>query len=303
MRESFSSHLVSLVERNSSVYVLSGDHGYALFDEIRKKHPLHFINAGVAEQNMVGVGAGLAKVGFYPIIYGLSAFVPIRVLEQIKVDFCYENLPGLFIGDGAGVVYSHLGASHQSTEDISALRGIPNVSILSPCDDFEFKACFNWAVSQKSPVYLRMGKADLGAVHKDDLGPLSMMPIQVLNVRSKNAIFATGSMVKVCAELIASGNINADLFSVPVIKGVAPSDWTQIMPNYDRIASVEEHSVHGGLGDVVASQAATNGSIKVKKIGIEDKFSNYCGTYQYLMKEHGLDSDGLAFKLRQWFGI
>ena len=145
MREAFSQNLVDLVKNNPAVYVLSGDHGYALFDSLRKENPTHFINAGVAEQNMVGVGAGMAKTGLYPIMYGLCAFVPIRVLEQIKMDFCYENLPGLFIGDGAGVVYSHLGASHQSTEDVSALRGVPNISILSPADKYEFVACFKLA--------------------------------------------------------------------------------------------------------------------------------------------------------------
>lgn len=301
MREAFSTELVSLVEKNSSVYVLSGDHGYALFDEIRKKHPSHFLNAGVAEQNMVGVGAGLAKVGFYPIMYGLSAFVPIRVLEQIKIDFCYENLPGLFIGDGAGVVYSHLGASHQSTEDIAALRGIPNISILSPCDDIEFRACFNWAVMQKTPVYLRMGKADLGSVHHQEISKLALTPLLVRDSGGKNAIFATGSMVKVCDEMLKADNIKADLYSVPVLKAMDRLNWEQILKKYQKVATVEEHSIHGGLGELVATQVAELGTVRLKKIGIEDQFSNYCGTYQYLMKEHGLDSNSIVHKIQDWF--
>ena len=122
MRNAFSKCLVEAGLRDPGVLLLTGDHGYALFDDFRRECPQQYINAGVAEQNMVGVAAGLAKGGFRPVVYGLSAFVPIRVLEQIKLDVCYEQLPVIFIGDGAGVVYSHLGSSHQSTEDVAALR-------------------------------------------------------------------------------------------------------------------------------------------------------------------------------------
>lgn len=300
MRDAFSNQLVELVNSNPATYLLSGDHGYALFDRLRKEKPEHFINAGVAEQNMVGVGAGLSKLGLYPVMYGLSAFVPIRVLEQIKVDFCYENLPGLFIGDGAGVVYSHLGASHQSTEDIAALRGLPHISILSPCDAVEFKACFNWATQQKSPVYIRMGKSDLGQVHQSELASLPMSAINVIEQKSSNAIFATGSMVKVCFDLIQKGLVKADLFSVPVIKARLPIDFQKDLIRYSKVVTVEEHSMNGGLGDLISSIAAEIGSIRVKKIGIGDQFSAECGTYQHLMAGHGLDSKSVSEKIAKF---
>lgn len=299
MRSTFSVSLVDAVKRNSKVYLLTGDHGYALFDALRKEKPDHFINAGVAEQNMVGVGAGLSKLGFYPILYGLSAFVPIRVLEQIKLDFCFENLPGLFIGDGAGVVYGHLGSSHQSTEDIAVLKGLPNISILSPCDSHEFKACFEWALCQKSPVYLRIGKADLGIVHQREILQLSGHPIHVEQKSSNSAVFATGSMVKLCQNLITKG-LCADLFSVPVIKAKGFVDLAHSIKKYTKIVTVEEHSVYGGLGDEIASIASEIGGIKVKKIGINDKFSQYCGTYDYLLKEHGIDEANLKSEITKW---
>src|SRR5436309_10704956 len=140
MRNAFASALIQAAQADPRVLLLTGDHGYALFDDFRQACPAQYLNAGVAEQNMVGVAAGLAKGGLRPVVYGLSAFVPVRVLEQIKLDVCYEDLPVLFIGDGAGVVYSTLGASHQSTEDVAALRAMPNLSILSPADDLEMTA-------------------------------------------------------------------------------------------------------------------------------------------------------------------
>jgi transketolase len=297
MRESFSKNLVELVKKDPKVYLLSGDHGYALFDSLRKEKPDHFINAGVAEQNMIGVGAGMSKLGLYPIMYGLSAFVPVRVLEQIKIDFCYENLPGLFIGDGAGVVYSHLGASHQSTEDIASLRGIPNISILSPCDSFELEICFKWAVQQEGPVYLRMGKSDLGNVHKGSITNLSLSPVPVIVNSERTALFATGSMVKPCMDLVLQKRVKADLYSLPVLKLKSKLDFAAIVQKYDRIITLEEHSVDGGLGDLVAGIAAATGKTLVSKIGIESRFSEHCGTYQYLMKEHGLDEASLQKKI------
>lgn len=297
MRASFSKNLVELVKNQPNTYVLSGDHGYALFDLLRKEKPTHFINAGVAEQNMVGVGAGLSKLGFYPVIYGLSCFVPIRVLEQIKIDFCYENLPGLFIGDGAGVVYSHLGTSHQSTEDIAVLRGIPAISILSPCDAYEFKACFDWAIQQRSTVYLRLGKDELGLVHEKEINGFNNEPIAVVDNSRQVAIYATGSMVKPCLDLITQNNVQADLYSVPVLKTAEKIDFARTLRKYSKVVTAEEHSVYGGLGDIIASSAAELGSVRVIKIGIEDQFSKYCGTYDFLMKEHGLDMDSLREKI------
>jgi len=170
MRDAFSDALVTAAKKDPKILLLTGDHGYALFDAFRKSCPEQYMNCGIAEQNMVGVAAGLAKAGFKPIVYGLASFVPIRVLEQIKIDVCYENLPVTFIGDGAGVVYAQLGTSHQSTEDIAALRAVPQIAIYSPGDRFELTACAEYIVGHPGPAYLRMGKADLGDVHT---GPIA----------------------------------------------------------------------------------------------------------------------------------
>src|SRR5438270_13533078 len=130
MRTAFANALIRAARADERIVLLTGDHGYSLFDEFRRVCPHQYLNAGVAEQNMVGVAAGLAKGGLRPVVYGLSAFVPMRVLEQIKLDVCYEELPVVFVGDGAGLVYSHLGTSHQCTEDIAVLRVQPCLRIV-----------------------------------------------------------------------------------------------------------------------------------------------------------------------------
>lgn len=294
MRDTFSKSLVQAAQENPKLYLLTGDHGYALFDGIRKAFPDRFINAGVAEQNMVGVGAGLAKLGFMPVIYGLSAFVPVRVLEQIKIDFCYENLPGIFVGDGAGVVYSHLGASHQSTEDIACLRAVPNIRILSPADKFEMEACFRLALAANGPVYLRMGKADLGDVHSKVPDIAWGEPLLVKQGAGDFAFVATGSMVCQAMTLAKTEFKDASVYSVPSIKPLHEAAFRKVFAQKKTVFVIEEHSVFGGLGSAVAEISASVRGPRIVRLGIKDRFSEMAGTYQYLMKEHGLDIASMA---------
>ncbi len=288
MRNAFSDAIVVAALADPKVLLLTGDHGYALFDPFRKARPDQYINCGIAEQNMVGVAAGLAKAGFKPIVYGLAAFVPVRVLEQIKLDVCYENLPVILIGDGAGLVYSHLGSSHQSTEDIACTRAIPALTVLSPADRFEMTATMQLALQLNAPVYLRMGKSDRGDVHA---GPVALQPGELLRVKQgtrRIALLATGSMVKTALELTAQG-LDADVWSVPSIKPLSHQQLSTIAQSADAVVTLEEHSVMGGLGAAVAEALSTIRPMPICRIGIEDRFSAFCGTWDYLLQEHGLD--------------
>jgi len=288
MRNAFSRSLVAAARADERVLLLTGDHGYSLFDDFRKHCPDQYINAGVAEQNMVGVAAGLAKGGFRPVVYGLSAFVPVRVLEQIKLDVCYEELPVLFIGDGAGVVYSTLGTSHQSTEDIAAVRSLPHIGVLSPADEHEMTVCMDLAFESTGPVYLRMGKADLGNVHTapPELEWGSLYPIQA--GRGPIAWIATGSMVHT-ALAAAKHWAGSAVWSAPCLKPLDSDQVASICRNYGLVVVLEEHSICGGLGSAITEIAAAESPTRVCRIGVRDRFSRFCGSYAYLMREHGLD--------------
>jgi transketolase len=300
MRRAFSDALVKFAIQDDRVLLLTGDHGYSLFDDFRQACPKQYINAGVAEQNMVGVAAGLAKSGFFPIVYGLSSFVPMRVLEQIKLDICYEQLKVLLIGDGAGVVYSSLGSSHQCTEDIAALRALPNISILSPADASEMTQCMNWAFNNANcPIYLRMGKADLGVIHETvpniELGKL----YSVKSGTGKIAFLATGSMLKTALEVSKEWE-NSSVWSVPFIKPLDIQQVRELCQQYQVIVVMEEHSIYGGLGSATSEIASTHCPTWICRIGIEDRFSRFCGTYQYLMREHRLDILSVKEKVKDF---
>lgn len=301
MRNTFANCLIEAAQLDHKVVLLTGDHGYALFDEFRKLCLSQYFNAGIAEQNMIGVSAGLAKTGFKPIVYGLSAFIPIRVLEQIKIDLCYENLPVILIGDGAGIVYSALGTSHQSTEDIAVLRGIPNIIILSPADACEMRACFKLAQETEQTVYIRIGKADLGSVH--DM-PINFKLGQIIPIKKEaktDIVFlGTGSMVLSALE-IANKYCNSSVWSIPCLKPIDKKQIAEIIFNSKVIVTLEEHSIYGGLGSIVSEIASEfNVKLPICTIGINDKFSAYCGNYKYLLEEHELDIDSIEKKINSF---
>jgi transketolase len=293
MRNAFSDALVRAAKQDPRVLLLTGDHGYSLFDDFRRECPSQYLNAGVAEQNMIGVAAGLAKGGFRPVCYGLSAFVPIRVLEQIKMDVCYEELPVVFIGDGAGVVYSTLGTSHQSTEDLAALRAVPHIGVLSPADAAEMTACMELALTGDGPVYVRMGKADLGTVHETKP---ALKWGDLLTVRPGGgplAWIATGSMVRTALSAAQRWPGSA-LYSAPCIKPLSAEQVSAVCLRHETVVVVEEHTVYGGLGGAVAEIASANVPTWVCRVGVADRFSRYCGSYNYLMREHRLDVDSVV---------
>lgn len=290
MRDAFSTTLVDLAKNDERVLLLTGDHGYALFDEFRKQCPSQYINAGIAEQNMVGMAAGLARLGFRPFVYGLSAFVPVRVLEQIKLDVAHDDLPVVFLGDGAGFVYSHLGTSHQSTEDIACTRTIPNMVVMSPCDRFEMAACMRLAYESSKPVYLRMGKSDRGDVHTAPVTGLAVGDLVKVKSGANDgiALVATGSMVKTALEVAADHDLS--VWSVPSIKPIDENTVVRIAKGAKGVVVLEEHSVYGGLGSCIAEITSERSPVKVLKVGVADRFSEHCGTYDYLLEEHGIDA-------------
>lgn len=300
MRDAFSDALVRLALADPKVLLLTGDHGYALFDEFRKRCPDQYINAGIAEQNMVGMAAGLARVGFRPFVYGLAAFVPIRTVEQIKLDIAHDDLAVVLLGDGAGFVYSHLGTSHQSTEDIACTRAIPGLAVLSPSDRFEMTSSMDYAYAANGPVYLRMGKSDRGDVHAEPVQALRAGGLlQVRAGRSdRPGLIATGSMVRTAVDVAQA--LELSVWSAPVLKPLLAEDVCAAARATSGLVTLEEHSVLGGLGAAVTEITSEHEPVRVLRIGVLDRFSEHCGTYDYLLREHGLDTDSVRARVESF---
>ena len=298
MRDAFSDALVRLAVDDPKVLLLTGDHGYALFDAFRKRCPGQYINAGIAEQNMVGMAAGLARLGFRPFVYGLAAFIPVRTLEQIKLDIAHDGLPVVLIGDGAGFVYSQLGTSHQSTEDIACTRAIPGLAVLSPADRHEMTACMAFAYASRRPVYLRMGKSDRGDVHPGVLQPLQAGKLLQLRAGRPElpALIATGSMVRTALD-IGERHLDCAVWSAPSIKPLDADIVCLIVGASRGLVVLEEHSTYGGLGSAVAEIVSERQPTRVLRVGVADRFSEHCGSHAYLLREHGLDHDAVLARI------
>lgn len=300
MRDTLSRALVSAAKRDPRVLVLTGDHGYSLFDTFRAECGGQFVNAGVAEQAMVGIAAGLAKAGFRPIVYGLSAFIPVRVYEQVKLDVCYERLPVCFLGDGAGVVYSALGTSHQCTEDIAALRALPEMTLLSPADAAEMERCMEIATAFTGPTHIRIGKADLGDLISGDRATFGVGDLRpVCPSDGSIAWLASGSMVHVALQA-ASRWPGSGVWSLPCIKPLNRIQVTDICRSHQFVVTLEEHTVYGGLGGAIAEIAGEECPTWILRIGVEDTFSLRCGSYAYLQRDHGLDLESVCRKVTEF---
>lgn len=301
MRDVLSALLVDSA-RDERFVVLSADHGYRLFDAFRERHPERFLNVGIAEQAMIGVAAGLARTGFRPCVYGLASFVPMRVLEQIKLDLCFTSEPVLLIGDGAGLVHSTLGASHQCGEDVACLRSLPGIAIYSPCDGQELRACWREARAADGPCYLRIGKADRPAVHGAEpagTGPAVVVP--AAGGGAREVIVATGSMVAIGARFARERGIGC--ISVPRM-APAPETLPGLLGSARRVAVLEEHASRGGLWSVLLellhAGGRASGGIEVEPFGLALAFTRTAGDHQHALSEHGLDDAGLLGRLEDW---
>jgi transketolase len=292
MRFAFSDALTAAARDNEKVLLLTGDHGYTLFDSFRESFPERFLNLGIAEQNMIGVAAGLAKGGYLPIVYGLASFVPIRVLEQIKIDLLLDGRKVILVGDGAGFVYSSLGASHQSGEDISALRALPGIRIASPADALEMHNVFSSALASSETTYVRMGKSDLGSVHKSGDYLRVEELIQVLEpdrARSNISFICTGSMVITARELIRAHYPGAGLWSAPTLKPFDKLGLLDAAPLGTCVVTIEEHYEEGGLGSIVCEILAEHSPVPVLRIGAKSSFSHTVGSHSHVLSSLGLD--------------
>lgn len=298
MRDFLASWFANKSRQDSEFIVLSGDHGYALFDPIRAQCPHGFLNVGIMEQSMIGIAAGLAKTGFRPWVYGLASFVPIRVLEQIKLDICYSQLPVVLIGDGAGLVYSTLGASHQCGEDIACLRTLP-ITILSPADVSELIPALSYAAAVNGPVYLRIGKCDRPVV--SDIPRSNVDPYFTHEPIAGSSVVAVshGSMSSITQKIARKINISA--YSIPLLHPF-PRKAVDDIGRFRKLIFVDEHSQNGGIASAFMDACVGFGikiDADIKSLALESKFSRFCGSYQYALSEHGMSDEQLIRRVSE----
>lgn len=299
MRNAFIKTVNQIAKHKKDLLILSGDLGYTVFEQFTTDYPQQFLNLGVSEANMIGVASGLAREGKSVLVYSIIPFITLRCFEQIRNDICAHDLNVKIIGVGSGLGYAHLGVSHHAAEDIAIMRTLPNMTVLVPADAYEVEATVSWALKNKGPVYIRLGKIGEPLVHTQKISFKSNSGGYVIKEGKKILIFSSGTIVAnvlKAVTLLERQGIFPCVVCIPVIKPLNKKWIQEYSKNFSYIITVEEHSVIGGLGSAIAEtlmecNVRLNG---FKRLGFNDEFCRVIGSYDYMRNHMGLSPEKIA---------
>ena len=302
MRDHFIKRLSELAEHDFRIMLVTGDLGFGVFDEYRRRFPGQFINAGVAEQNMTGIATGMAMEGRVVFTYSIANFPTLRCLEQIRNDACYHGANVKVVSIGGGFSYGALGISHHATEDLAIMRSLPDITVVSPCGYWETIEATEAIVNMPGTCYLRLDKSAGDDAPLDKEEKFEIGKARVLREGSDCAIIVTGGIlgeVWQAAELLEKKGISARIVSMHTIKPLDREAILQTCQDVGVIVTVEEHTVYGGLGGAVAEALLDNGVLPSAFlcIGLEAGFSSIVGSQQYLRKRYGLDAESISDRI------
>lgn len=298
MRTNFINQLIEEARHNDKIFLLVGDLGYHVIEPFAEEFPDRFLNVGIAEQNMAGIAAGLAMTGYNVYFYSIGNFPTIRCLEQIRNDIAYHQANVKVVSVGAGYAYGSLGATHQATEEIGALRVLPNMVVATPGDPLEARAITKISASYDGPMYIRLGKAGEKTVHTEDSINLKIGDICSVITREGNqtAVLACGNILDAALHQINDENLNYDLYSVPFVKPINKEQLINIVKTHPAgLITIEEHQSSCGMGSAIVevlNDLYYEGNIevypKIKRIAILDEFADVVGTQVFLREHEGL---------------
>ncbi|MDW8129015.1 MAG: transketolase C-terminal domain-containing protein [Bryobacterales bacterium] len=295
-RGAFAEALIELLTADRGVVVVTNDSvGSSNLAGIRARFPERVINLGIAEQNMIGVGAGLANGGKIPFLCGASCFLTGRALEQIKVDLAYSRSNVKLCGMSAGLAYGPLGATHHSIEDLAWMRVLPGLVVIVPADPAETAQAVRAAAALEGPVYLRLSRMPVPPVHPPDY-VFRVGKAARLREGSDLTLIACGTMVSralAAAELLRAEGLSARVLNMATIQPLDCEAVECAARETGAIVTVEEHSVRGGLGGGVAEIVVSSRPVPMRLLGVPGTFAP-TGSAQFLFEHFGLTADGIA---------
>ena len=299
-RDAFAAALEQVAERDKRIVTVVNDSvGSSKLAGFKTRFPERMVNVGIAEQDMVGIGAGLANGGKIPFVSAAACFLTARALEQIKVDVAYSNTNVKLIGQSPGVAYGELGATHHSIEDMAWLRLLPNLAIVVPSDPWETARAVEAAASMEGPVFIRVSRMPVPKLPRAADAEFRLGRSEVLRDGGDAVIIANGVMVHralAAADVLATTGLSARVVNM---SSIAPLDLDAIRAAAEvgAIVTVEEHSVRGGLGGAVAEVVATHRPAHIRMVGFPGFMPT--GSAAYLFEKFGLTADGIAAAVRE----
>jgi transketolase len=297
MRTAFVRTLSAMMRRDDRIWVLTPDLGFSVLEPIRTEFPTRFLNTGIAEQNTVGVAAGLALSGKKVYVYSIIPFVTMRCFEQVRVDLAYMQTDVKLVGVGAGVTYGAAGATHHALEDIAIMRALPGMTVCCPGDPVEVEAIVEQSGSFSGPMYIRLGKNGEKQLNQQPLA-VPLGKAHRLIDGTDGVIFVTSTMLQTAMEtraVLAARGRDLAVVSFPTVK---PLDIDAVCSFADRgvpIITLEEHLLAGGFGSAVLEVLADRGiSARVVRFGIPDRFVHEVASADELRRLFGLFPQRLA---------
>lgn len=271
MRNTFISWLCNTAKTDDRIILITADLGYSVIEPFAEEFPDRFINVGVAEQNMVGIAAGLASEGLRPYTYSIGIFPTFRCAEQLRNDVDYHNLPVCSCTVGSGVAYGALGYSHHAIQDLALMRSLPNTVIATPADPVEVRAVLDWHLNSQCPMYLRMHKSGEPVLHVKDPLIRPGFPIRISGSgKSETCIITHGFLAASTMAIVEEIGRDLDVYTLPLWGGAGSRDRIcKLVNQYKRTITIEDHLLAGGMSSWILESLAINGfPINVKPICI-----------------------------------
>lgn len=303
-RDAYAQTLIDLAEADDRVVVVVNDSvGSSKLVGFKERFPDRTINVGIAEQDMIGVAAGLANGGKIPFVSAAACFLTARGMEQIKVDAGYARNNVKLCGMSSGMAYGELGATHHSIEDVAWLRAIANLQIVVPADPVETRQALLWAARIDGPVFVRVSRMTVPQVYPDDH---SFVPGTAVTLREGDdvTVITNGTVVHralAAAELLAAEGVSVRLLSMPTVKPLDTEAVVAAAEQTGAIVTAEEGTVNGGLGGAVAETVVRHAPVPVRVLGVPDVFAP-TGSAGWLMDHFGISRDGIAAACRDLVG-
>jgi transketolase len=285
MRTTFINTLTEEAKTNENIFIITPDLGFSVLERFRDLFPKRFLNVGIAEQNAVGVAAGLALSGKIVYVYSIVPFVTMRCFEQVRVDVAYMNTNVRLIGVGAGLSYGPAGATHHSIEDIAVMRNLPNMTVCCPGDPLEVREIVRQSVDYEGPMYIRLGKNGEPVIHQENQQLVIGKAIQVTDGQDL-IIITTSNMLEEGKQIVDKLRDKGKSVTLVSMHTIKPFDTEMVLNLIHQgmpMVTLEEHNIIGGLGSAVSEVIAESGqAVRFKRIGIKDVFCHEVGSQQYL---------------------
>ncbi len=298
LRKAYGEALVKLGRANNKVVVLDADVAHPTCAHLfEHQFPERFFQMGVAEQNMMGVAAGLATCGYIPFATCFAAFASKRAHDQVNVSIAYPKLKVIVVGSYSGVSTPNTGATHQAVDDIATLRAMPNMTVVVPGDALEVEKAVFALAEQQGPVYLRIAKSPAVPALFDEDYRFEIGKAVALREGTEVALIGTGVMTSVCLEaaaLLQKERIAAAVLHVPTLKPIDKAAVTAVARQTGAVVTAENHSIIGGLGGAIAEVLSENFPCPLLRVGIEDTFCESAAQVEDLFAKYGLTSEKIA---------